>query len=109
MAALGPRIAYRPIPPPATGGPAGGLEEGDRPIRCRSCSTVEYVNEHRSGSMPSLTLYDGGYERSVINLCYGPWGFTPNRLTWNGGNWVTTESESGKGPSMRLRVHSLAR
>ena len=80
--------------------PLQGVGHGIEDLTAATCLTVGYVNEHRSGSMLSLTLYDGGYERSVINLHFPVlWllGITPNRITWSGGNWVTTEG--GKGPS----------
>ena len=75
-----------------------------------TCSTLEYMSEHRLESIPSLTLSPGGYDKSVISRHFPelwPLGFTPNRLTCNGGSCGMRAG--GKGPSIRPSAHSLVR
>ena len=52
-------------------------------------STDTYDREHKTGSMPSLTLAPIGKDRSVINLhlpVLWPLGITPKQLIWRGGS-----------------------
>ena len=59
-------------------------------------STVIYDNPHNDFGIPSLTLYDLGYERSIISLHLSVWydlGITPNLLIYIPGRWALVKGQ----------------